>query len=263
MADPGHADHRRRRGDRHPQPPRVAELLEQGAGRASARRACHLRVGRRDPGGDDHRRRTRVLVRAPTCASTAPTPRARPTSACALAELYNPSILAVRELRQARARLGQRRRRRDRLRAGARLRPDHRRRVVVLPARLREHRPRPRRRRDGDGRRPGRRRPRRRDGDARRARSRAAGARLGPDQPRRRPTTSSSRPRPSCSPASPAGRRAPTRTSSGCSTAPPIPHLADQLDAEAAAQREQGHSADFIEGVIAFSEKRPPRFSGT
>ncbi len=41
------------------------------------------------------------------------------------------------------------------------------------------------------------------------------------------------------------------------------PHLAEQLDAEASAQREQGHSSDFIEGVIAFSEKRPPRFSGT
>jgi 2-(1,2-epoxy-1,2-dihydrophenyl)acetyl-CoA isomerase len=38
--------------------------------------------------------------------------------------------------------------------------------------------------------------------------------------------------------------------------------IAGQLEAEADAQKEQGNTQDFIEGVVSFIQKRPAEFKG-
>ena len=100
----------------------------------------------------------------------------------------------------------------------ARLRPDRRRRVRLLPAGVREHRARARRRLELPDPGADRLRPRGRDGAARRARPGRAGARVGPDQPRRRRQRADSGGRRAGRPPRRRARRAPTPAPSASST---------------------------------------------
>ena len=114
-----------------------------------------------------------------------PTPEGHPDVLTVLHERYHPIIRRPARAAQAGAGRRQRPGGRDRLLARARRRPDRGARVRLLPARVREHRSGSGRRLVAAGAGADRARARERDGDARRADPRAAGARMGPDQPGR------------------------------------------------------------------------------
>ena len=88
------------------------------------------------------------------------------------------------------------------------------------------------------------------------------GARVGPDQPRRRPTSSLREEAAALAARLAAG---PTRSYAGTKRQLNnwlYARMAEQLELEAQIQREMAGSDDFLEGAMAFVEKRPARFSG-
>ena len=131
----------------------------------------------------------------------------------------------------------------------------------LFPPGLRQYRPDPRRRRDlaaAASRRP---RPGDGDDDARRAHLRAAGARMGDDQPGRRGRRAGRGRRR-------AGRTPRCRTDRRLGLIRRLARdaeqnsLAESLAAERVAQREAGRTDDFQGAVIAFLQKQQPTFEG-
>ncbi len=179
-----------------------------------------------------------------------------------LRDIYNPCVLAVREMPKpvvgaiqgAAAGLG------ASLALSVRL--AGRGGVLVSALRVREHRRDARRGCAALPRRTSRNGPRRRDRDARRTAPRREGAGVGPGQPGRagrRPCTPKGWRWRSVSRSAP---RWPSRTSRQTLNETSQPDLASQLAVEADRQQIHGGSFDYQEGRSAFIEKRRAQFQG-
>ncbi len=151
---------------------------------------------------------------------------------------------------------------RHRLLARARRRPRARGGVGLLPDGVRQHRPRPRRRRLADAARPGRSHAGVRDGLPRRARAGGAGRRVGSRQPGAARRGADRRGRCSSPPGWQPDLPGPSRRSSGRSTPGRTRDSTNCSISRRSCSRSRAESKDFLEGVMAFMQKRPAEFTG-